>query len=454
MILPNIETFIGCESSFEEASIVLYGAPFDSTTSFRPGARFGPSAMRHESFGLETYSPYQDKDLIDISVFDSGDLELCFGSSEMALSDIQKRAEEILKAEKFPLLLGGEHLVTLGAVRAAAAKYPDLHIIHFDAHADLRDDYLGAKLSHACVLRRCHEIVGDGHIHQFCIRSGEREEFQFASRHTDFHPFTFEGLEETVRELKEKQVPVYFTIDLDCMDPSVFPGTGTPEAGGVSFLELLKAIRTVSQANLVGADVNMVRSGIGSDTRIGRKFLYPGIGYGGSCFPKDVKALIKTAEQNGYQMRVLHAVEEVNELQKSILFDKLCKHFNNELKGKTIALWGLAFKPETDDMREAPSLVLIDKLLKAGCKVRAYDSAAMDECRRRIGESIYYAKDMYDAVLDADALMLVTEWKEFRLPSWAVIKKTMEKPVVLDGRNIYDKKEMEEQGFTYHCIGH
>ena len=256
MMLPNIETFIGCESSFEEASIVLYGAPFDSTTSFRPGARFGPSAMRHESFGLETYSPYQDKDLIDISVFDSGDLELCFGSSEIALSDIQKRAEEILKAGKFPLLLGGEHLVTLGAVRAAAAKYPDLHIIHFDAHADLRDDYLGAKLSHACVLRRCHEIVGDGHIHQFCIRSGEREEFQFASRHTDFHPFTFEGLEETVRELKEKQGPVYFTIDLDCMDPSVFPGTGTPEAGGVSFLELLKAIRTVSQANLVGADIN------------------------------------------------------------------------------------------------------------------------------------------------------------------------------------------------------
>ena len=256
MILPNIETFIGCESNFEEASIVLYGAPFDSTTSFRPGARFGPSAMRHESFGLETYSPYQDKDLIDISVFDSGDLELCFGSSEIALSDIEKRAEEILKAGKFPLLLGGEHLVTLGAVRAAAAKYPDLHIIHFDAHADLRDDYLGAKLSHACVLRRCYEIVGDGHIHQFCIRSGEREEFQFASRHTDFHPFTFEGLEETVRELKEKQVSVYFTIDLDCMDPSVFPGTGTPEAGGVSFLELLKAIRTVSQANLVGADVN------------------------------------------------------------------------------------------------------------------------------------------------------------------------------------------------------
>ena len=256
MMLPNIETFIGCESSFEEASIVLYGAPFDSTTSFRPGARFGPSAMRHESFGLETYSPYQDKDIMDIRVFDSGDLELCFGSSEMALSDIEKRAEEILNAGKFPLLLGGEHLVTLAAVRAAAAKYPDLHIIHFDAHADLRDDYLGAKLSHACVLRRCHEILGDGRIHQFCIRSGEREEFQFARKHTDFHPFTFEGLKETVRELKEKQVPVYFTIDLDCLDPSVFPGTGTPEAGGVSFIELLEAIRTVSQANVVGADVN------------------------------------------------------------------------------------------------------------------------------------------------------------------------------------------------------
>ncbi|QIU96009.1 UDP-glucose/GDP-mannose dehydrogenase family protein [Bacteroides faecium] len=204
---------------------------------------------------------------------------------------------------------------------------------------------------------------------------------------------------------------------------------------------------------IVGADVNMVRSGIGSDTRIGRKFLYPGIGYGGSCFPKDVKALIKTAEQNGYTMRVLSAVEEVNEQQKSVLFEKLVKHFNGDLKGKTIALWGLAFKPETDDMREAPALVLIDKLLKAGCQVRAYDPAAVQECRRRIGDTIYYACDMYDAVLDADALMLVTEWKEFRLPSWAVIKKTMAQQIVLDGRNIYDKKEMEELGFVYHCIG-
>ena len=204
---------------------------------------------------------------------------------------------------------------------------------------------------------------------------------------------------------------------------------------------------------IVGADVNMVRSGIGSDTRIGRKFLYPGIGYGGSCFPKDVKALIKTAEQNGYNMRVLSAVEEVNEQQKSVLFEKLKKQFNGDLQGKTVALWGLAFKPETDDMREAPALALIDKLLEAGCKVRAYDPAAVQECKRRIGETIYYACDMYDAVLDADVLMLVTEWKEFRLPSWAVIKKTMSQQIVLDGRNIYDKKEMEELGFVYHCIG-
>ncbi|WP_443777272.1 UDP-glucose dehydrogenase family protein [Bacteroides clarus] len=204
---------------------------------------------------------------------------------------------------------------------------------------------------------------------------------------------------------------------------------------------------------LVGADVNMVRSGIGSDTRIGRKFLYPGIGYGGSCFPKDVKALIKTAEQNGYRMRVLQAVEEVNEKQKSVLFEKLQRHFSGDLQDKTIALWGLAFKPETDDMREAPSLILINKLLNAGCKVRVYDPAAMTECRRRIGDSVCYATDMYDAALDADALMLVTEWKEFRLPSWAVIKKAMRTPVLLDGRNIYEKKEIEELGFTYHCIG-
>ena len=204
---------------------------------------------------------------------------------------------------------------------------------------------------------------------------------------------------------------------------------------------------------LVGADVNMVRSGIGSDTRIGRKFLYPGIGYGGSCFPKDVKALIKTAEQNGYKMRVLAAVEEVNENQKGILFEKLRNFYQNNLQGKTITLWGLSFKPETDDMREAPALILIQKLLEAGCKVRAYDPAAMNECRRRLGDVIYYATDLYDAALDADALLLLTEWKEFRLPSWAVIKKTMKNPLILDGRNIYDKKEMTEMGFTYYCIG-
>lgn len=256
----NVETFIGCESSYEDANIVLFGAPFDSTTSFRPGARFGPAAMRHESFGLETYSPYQDKDLEDIAVFDSGDLELCFGSSEAALADITARAQEILADEKFPLLLGGEHLVTLGAVRAVLEKYPDLHIVHFDAHADLRDDYLGAKLSHACVLRRCHDLVGDGRIHQFCIRSGEREEFRFASQHTDMHPFTFDGLPELTEHLKQTQVPVYLTIDLDCLDPSAFPGTGTPEAGGVSFVQLLDAIRTITQANIVAADVNELAS--------------------------------------------------------------------------------------------------------------------------------------------------------------------------------------------------
>ncbi len=204
---------------------------------------------------------------------------------------------------------------------------------------------------------------------------------------------------------------------------------------------------------LVGADVNMVRSGIGSDSRIGRKFLYPGIGYGGSCFPKDVKALIKTAEQAGYHMRVLQAVEEVNEAQKSVLFAKLMKHFQGNLAGKTIALWGLSFKPETDDMREAPALVIIDKLLEAGCKIRAYDPAAMEESKRKLGDHIYYARDMYDAVLEADALMLITEWKEFRLPSWAVIKKTMANHVILDGRNIYEKKECEDQGFVYYCIG-
>lgn len=204
---------------------------------------------------------------------------------------------------------------------------------------------------------------------------------------------------------------------------------------------------------LVGADVNMVRKGIGTDTRIGSKFLYAGCGYGGSCFPKDVKALIKTAEKSGYDMKVLKAVEEVNEAQKCVLFNKLNAYYAGELKGKTVALWGLAFKAETDDMREATSLVTIKLLLQAGCRVKVFDPVAMGECRRRIGDSVIYANDMYDAVLDADALLLVTEWKQFRLPSWGVIQKSMKHPVVIDGRNIYDKKEMLQLGFSYSCIG-
>ena len=253
---PNVETFIGCDAAFADARLVLFGAPFDSTTSFRPGARFGSSAMRHESFGIETYSPYQDRDLTDCAIFDSGDLELCFGSAEAALADVEARAQEILKADKMPILLGGEHLVTLGAVRAAAQKYPDLHVIHFDAHADLRDDYLGAKLSHACVIRRCHDILGDGRIHQFCIRSGDREEFRFARQHTEMHPFSFEGLDTVCARLIAENAPVYLTIDLDCLDPACFPGTGTPEAGGVTFPQLLTAILQVAQLNVVAADLN------------------------------------------------------------------------------------------------------------------------------------------------------------------------------------------------------
>ena len=206
---------------------------------------------------------------------------------------------------------------------------------------------------------------------------------------------------------------------------------------------------------IVGADVNMVRKGIGADVRIGSKFLYPGCGYGGSCFPKDVKALIKTAERNGYDMRVLKAVEEVNERQKEILYEKLVKEFGGEanLNGKRIALWGLAFKPETDDMREATSLVIIDKLAEAGAEIVVYDPVAMNECRRRVGDKVKYAKDMYDAVLGADALMMLTEWKQFRLPSWGVVKQSMRNPIVLDGRNIYDAAELAQQGFKYHCIG-
>lgn len=256
MLKRNVETFIGCDADYQAAEIVLFGAPFDSTTSYRPGARFASATIRHESYGLETYSPYQEEDLTDYEVFDSGDLELCFGSPLKALEAIKKRTEVILGDSKMPLMIGGEHLVTLGAVRAALEKYEDLHIIHFDAHADLRNDYLGEELSHACVLRRCHDLLGDGRIHQFCIRSGEREEFAFAKDHTDMHKFDFNGLKEVMDDLKGRNVPIYFTIDLDCLDPSSFPGTGTPEAGGVDFTSLLAAMETVAKGRVIAADIN------------------------------------------------------------------------------------------------------------------------------------------------------------------------------------------------------
>ena len=250
----NVMTFIGCDCEYEESKIVLFGAPYDSTTSFRPGTRFASQTMRSESFGIETYSPYQDKELLDINVFDSGDLELPFGNPDNALGDIEERTREILSDGKIPCMIGGEHLVTLGAVRAVAEFYEDLHIVHFDAHADLRDDYLGVKNSHACVLHRCWDIVGDGKIFQFGIRSGDREEFKFAKEHTYMNKFNFDTLEKIVQKIGQK--PVYFTLDLDVIDPSEFPGTGTPEAGGVSFTQLLNAVKEVSKLNIVGFDVN------------------------------------------------------------------------------------------------------------------------------------------------------------------------------------------------------
>lgn len=250
----NLHTFIGCESEYSEADVAIFGAPFDSTTSYRPGTRFASSAIRNESFGLETYSPYQDKDLTDYAVFDGGDLELPFGDPKDALSQIEAYTDVILKDNKLPVMIGGEHLVTLGAVRSAVKKYKDLHIIHFDAHADLRNDYLGVKLSHATVLRRCHELVGDSKIYQFGIRSGDREEFQWGKDHVTTCKFNFDTLDEVIETLKGK--PVYFTLDLDVLDPAVFPGTGTPEAGGVTFMELLEAIKKVSGLQVVALDMN------------------------------------------------------------------------------------------------------------------------------------------------------------------------------------------------------
>lgn len=250
----NIETFIGLNASFDEAECVVFGAPMDSTTSYRPGTRFASSIMRQESFGIETYSPYQDKDLEEIKVFDGGDLELPFGNPRRALDMIKEATRTIIKANKLPCMIGGEHLVSLGAIEAVYDKYPDLRIIHFDAHTDLRDEYLGEKLSHASVIRRAYDLVGDHKIHQFGIRSGERAEFYFAKEHTNLNKFNFNGLEETVKQCHG--YPVYLTIDLDVLDPSVFPGTGTPEAGGVTFHELLEAIIKVSKLNIVAMDIN------------------------------------------------------------------------------------------------------------------------------------------------------------------------------------------------------
>lgn len=250
----NIETFIGLDASFDEASCVIFGAPMDSTTSYRPGTRFASSSIRIESFGLETYSPYQDKDLQDIKVFDGGDLELPFGNPRKALDMIKETTKTILKADKLPCMIGGEHLVSLGAIEAVYEKYPDLRIIHFDAHTDLRDEYLGEKLSHASVIKRVHDLVGDNKIHQFGIRSGERAEFYWAKEHTNLNKFNFNGLENAIEQCQN--YPVYLTIDLDVLDPSVFPGTGTPEAGGVTFHELLEAIIKVSKLNVVAMDIN------------------------------------------------------------------------------------------------------------------------------------------------------------------------------------------------------
>lgn len=251
----NIETFLGCDNSYEESRLVIFGAPFDGTTSYRPGTRMASRIMRAESYGLETYSPYQDKDLEDYAVFDGGDLDLCFGNTERVLGDIEAFTAQVLADGKTPVMIGGEHLVTLGALRAAIKTYPDLRIVHFDAHTDLRDEYLGEPLSHAAVIRRAWDLVGDDRIWQFGIRSGERDEFVWAKTHTHLTKFTFDGLEQAIEALKGH--PVYFTIDLDVLDPSIFPGTGTPEAGGVCFNALLDAlVKVASRCRIIGCDVN------------------------------------------------------------------------------------------------------------------------------------------------------------------------------------------------------
>lgn len=249
----NIHTFIACDKEYEESRIVIFGAPYDCTASYRPGARFAPAAIRNESYGIETYSMYQNKDLEDTKVFDGGDLELPFGNPEPVLDIIEKYTKGIIEDGKIPFMVGGEHLVTLGAVRAAVSKYENLHIIHFDAHADLRQSYLGTELSHASVIRRCHELTGDGRIFQFGIRSGDRQEVEWGSSHVETCRFNFKTLDNVIDSLRN--VPVYFTIDLDVLDPSELPGTGTPEAGGVTYSELADAAGKVSKLNIVGMDM-------------------------------------------------------------------------------------------------------------------------------------------------------------------------------------------------------
>lgn len=253
MLNHKIEAFMDCDTLYNDADIVLFGAPFDSTTSFRPGARFAGKAIRADSFGIETYSPYQDADLLNLKLFDGGDLELPIGNAKRALVFIENYSAQILCDGKTPVMVGGEHLVTLGAVRAAIKKYPNLHIIHMDAHADVRDEYLGEKLSHATVMRRIWDLTGDGKIFQFGIRSGDRQEFDFAGTHTHLHKYNLNAVGDSLALWRNK--PVYLSIDLDVLDPSVFPGTGTPEPGGVGFAELHKAILSLKGLEIVGCDI-------------------------------------------------------------------------------------------------------------------------------------------------------------------------------------------------------
>lgn len=249
----NVSCFLGCEWEYAAAATVLFGAPYDGTTSYRPGARFASRVMRAESYGLESYSPYQDRDLGDVRVFDGGDLELPFGAPEPVLEEIRSMTDRILEDGKRPFMVGGEHLVTLGALRAVAARYRDLAVIHLDAHADLRDDYLGQPLSHATVMRRIWELVGDGSIWQMGIRSGEREEFRFARKHVHTCRYGCGSVREFAEQIGGR--PVYLTLDLDILDPSIFPGTGTPEAGGISFMQLLDTLFALKDLNIVAADL-------------------------------------------------------------------------------------------------------------------------------------------------------------------------------------------------------